>query len=80
MSELNLEKYQLKRILMGHQDTSRDPDKPQSGRYAEITFKLFLFHTTSDNENPLHYQMTQPIAMVHHMILSHLFSYAMYLI
>ena len=77
MSAATSQNYQLKLSMMGHQDTSRDPDKPQSGRYAEITFKLFLFHTTSDNENPLHYQMTQPIAMVHHMILSHLFSYAM---
>ena len=61
MSEATLKKYQLQLSLMGNQDTPQEMGKPQSGRYAEIPHRSLLWHTTPDNENLLHCQMTQPI-------------------
>ena len=61
MSAATLQNYQLQLNMMGHQDTPRDPDKRNSGRYVAIPFQSFLGHTTPDNQKPLHFQMNQPI-------------------
>ena len=51
MSEDNLQKYQLRLSMVGHQDTSRGPDKSQSGIYAAIPLQILLEHTIVGNEN-----------------------------
>ena len=65
LSAATLQNYQLQLSIIGHQDNQRDLDKPHSGRYAVITLQGLLGHTTPYNENPLHFQITQPIDMVY---------------
>ena len=49
--------------MVGHQDTPRDPDKPQSVIYSAIQLQSLICHTTPDNENLLQRQITQSIVM-----------------
>ena len=61
MSAATFQKYKMKLSLVGHQETPREPVKTRSGRYTGIKLQRCIVHTTPDNENPLHCQMTQLI-------------------